>query len=318
MFPLSWNLPRNTSSSRPTINSINFIHSRKLGTPTTTSAWKSGPVRFFIHIWKDRDRDQSTFSQILKNRDRNRHRPVHSGFMRFFAVARPVWTSYGSDQFATGPRLVLYIVASKSKVNNIITSTLIHKHPVHCTYCWHGLYSMVWLHSRSQWVRWLSSMGYIGNDRLTFETTGWHSKRQAHIRNDGLMFETMGWHSKRQAHIRNDRLTFETMGWHSKRQAHVRNDGLRVTFETTGWRSKHWAHVRSNSRLAFEMRVLCLKQWALVGVGGLRRHHVGPNMMLSSGGKWGNQETSRLWFASSCTWWVSDSMRLLSYLSMPS
>ena len=28
MFLLSWNLPRNTSSSRPTINSINFIHSR--------------------------------------------------------------------------------------------------------------------------------------------------------------------------------------------------------------------------------------------------------------------------------------------------
>jgi hypothetical protein len=26
------------------------------------SAWKSGPVRFFIQIWKDRDRDQ--FSQV--------------------------------------------------------------------------------------------------------------------------------------------------------------------------------------------------------------------------------------------------------------
>ena len=157
----------------------------------------------------------------------------------------------------------------------------------------------------------------IGNDGLMFETTGWHWKRQAHIGNDGLTFEMTGWHLKRQAHVRsNGGLAFETRVLCLKQWAHIQNDGL--TFKMTGWRSKHWAHVWSNGRLAFETRVLCLKQWALVGVGGLRRRHVGPNVMLSSGGKWGNQEMSRLRFASSRTWWVSDSMHLLSYLSTPS
>src|SRR6267378_4428319 len=51
-----------------------------------TSAWKSGPVRFFIQIWEDRDRDRSSWLEIPQNRDRNRQRPVHSGFTRFLAV----------------------------------------------------------------------------------------------------------------------------------------------------------------------------------------------------------------------------------------
>jgi len=50
------------------------------------SAWKSGSVRFFVHIWEDRDRDRLSMARILKNRDRNRRRPVHSGFMQFYAV----------------------------------------------------------------------------------------------------------------------------------------------------------------------------------------------------------------------------------------
>ena len=77
------------------------------------SAWKSGPVWFFIHIWQDWDQDRSSISQILENWDWNHCRPVHSGFMQFFAVARPVWTSYSSDQSTTGPRLVLYMVVYK-------------------------------------------------------------------------------------------------------------------------------------------------------------------------------------------------------------
>src|SRR6266567_3664576 len=77
------------------------------------SAWKSGPVRFFIQIWEDRDRDRSSLARNPQNRDRNRHRPVHSGFCGFSTVARPVGTGYGSDQFMTGLGPVLKVVIDK-------------------------------------------------------------------------------------------------------------------------------------------------------------------------------------------------------------
>ena len=253
------------------------------------------------------------------------------------------------DQSTTSPRPVLYVV-----VYEIITfflSTLINT-PVHCTYCWCGLCSMVWLHSWSWWVRWLSSMGRIWNDRLTFEMTGPHVKWRAHVRNDrlacemrgsrskrracmwdeGLMLETTGSRAKWRAHIWNDRLACKMTGSCSKQQACMRNEGSRskqrarmwdegLMFEMTGSRAKWWAHVR-NDGPACEMTGSCSKWHALVGVGGVHRHHVGPNATLSSGGghegKWGNRETSCLRFASSRTWWVSDSMHLLLHLSTPS
>ena len=168
---------------------------------------------------------------------------------------------------------------------------------------------------------------------------GSHSKWQAHSQNDGLMFETTGSHAKWQAHLQNDGFACEMTGSRSKRWACMWNDGL--TFKMTGSCAKWQAHVR-NSGLVFEMTVSCLRQWghiqndgltpktvglclkwqALVSVGGVHRRHVGPNVMLSSGGghegKWGNWETSCLRFASSRTWWVSNSMGLLSHLSTPS
>jgi len=136
-------------------------------------------------------------------------------------------------------------------VYEIITfflSTLINT-PVHCTYCWCGLCSMVWLHSWSWWVRWLSSMGRIRNDRLTFETTGLHAKWRAHVQNDGLACEMRGSCSKRRARVQNDGLTFEMIGSRAKRRAHVRNDGPACEMR---------AHVR-NDGLTCEMRGSCSK-----------------------------------------------------------
>ena len=82
------------------------------------------------------------------------------------------------------------------------------------------------------WMRSLSSMGRIWNDRLTFKMKGSCSKRQAHMWNDGLAFEMMGPHARWGAHVQNDRLTCKMMGSHSKWWACMQNDGL--TFETTG------------------------------------------------------------------------------------
>src|SRR6266567_6264473 len=59
----------------------------------TDSAWKSGPVRSFVHIWQDRDRDQSPAVERPRETGLNRHEPVQSGLIRFFTVDGPVWTS---------------------------------------------------------------------------------------------------------------------------------------------------------------------------------------------------------------------------------
>src|SRR6267378_1922907 len=67
-------------------NLVTVQCSRSAWKLASDSAWKSGPVRFFIQIWEDRDRDRSSWLEIPQNRDRNRQRPVHSGFTRFLAV----------------------------------------------------------------------------------------------------------------------------------------------------------------------------------------------------------------------------------------
>src|SRR5271168_1240391 len=62
------------------------------------SAWKSGPVRFFVHIQKDRDRNWSTLPRILRKTGPNRRRPVHSGFYGFLRLrdrSKPVMVSTG-------------------------------------------------------------------------------------------------------------------------------------------------------------------------------------------------------------------------------
>ena len=162
----------------------------------------------------------------------------------------------------------------------------------------HGLHWKWWAH--------------VWNDGLTLEMMGSHFKWWADIRNDRLMFKMMSSHSKQWADIQNDGLTFKMMGWHSKWQAHVQNNGL--VFETMGSHLKQWAYTQ-NGGLMFDMT-------GIGSVGGVHRCHIGPNARLSSGGghegKWGNWETSHLWFSSSCTWWVSNSMCLISYLSTPS
>ena len=166
-------------------------------------------------------------------------------------------------------------------------------------------------------------MGRIQNDRLTFKMRDSRSKRQACMQNDGLTFEMTGSHVRWGAHVWNDGLTCKMMGSRSKWRARMQDEGL--IFKMMGSRAKWQAHIQNN-RPTCKMTGLHSKQQAhmqndgltfegsfpkwhvLVSVDGVHKHHVGPNLILSSGGgceeKWGNQETSCLWFTSSRTWWV--------------
>jgi hypothetical protein len=62
------------------------------------------PVRsgFLSSRGLDRDRDRSTPVYRPQKTAQNRHRPVYNGHVRFFAVIRPVRTSYSQDQSITG------------------------------------------------------------------------------------------------------------------------------------------------------------------------------------------------------------------------
>jgi hypothetical protein len=50
----------------------------------------------------NRDRDRSSYFSGLPKTGLNHHRPVFSGLQWFFAVTRPVLTSYGLNRFVTG------------------------------------------------------------------------------------------------------------------------------------------------------------------------------------------------------------------------
>jgi len=54
------------------------------------SAWKSGPVWFFVKIQQDQDRDRSSQVDRPRKTGLNQRQPVQSGFSRFLTVARPV------------------------------------------------------------------------------------------------------------------------------------------------------------------------------------------------------------------------------------
>jgi hypothetical protein len=50
----------------------------------------------------DRDRDRSSTVHRPQKTGQNRCGPLYNGSMRFFAVTRPVLTSYGPNQLLTG------------------------------------------------------------------------------------------------------------------------------------------------------------------------------------------------------------------------
>src|SRR5271168_4095923 len=74
------------------------------------SAWKSGPVRFFVQILKDRDQDRSSQVERPRKTGLNRHQPVQCGFSRFFTVLRPVSTSFSLNWLITGLGPVLELL----------------------------------------------------------------------------------------------------------------------------------------------------------------------------------------------------------------
>src|SRR5271168_3141234 len=74
------------------------------------SAWKSGPVRFFVQILKDRDQDRSSQVERPRKTGLNRHQPVQCGFSRFFTVLRPVSTSFSLNRLITGLGPVLELL----------------------------------------------------------------------------------------------------------------------------------------------------------------------------------------------------------------
>ena len=77
---------------------------------TLTSAWKSGPVQFFIQISKDRDQDQSSQVERPWKTGLNQHQPVQCGFSQFLMVLRLVLTSYSLNQLTTGLGPVLELL----------------------------------------------------------------------------------------------------------------------------------------------------------------------------------------------------------------
>ena len=58
---------------------------------SVTSAWKSGPVRSFAKIRRDRDRDWSSEVDEPQKTGLNRHRPVQSGFHSCKTSLNQLW-----------------------------------------------------------------------------------------------------------------------------------------------------------------------------------------------------------------------------------
>ena len=78
--PVGCSFPTTTTTTTTTTTLL--CHCHRQAPPlspysaTPTSAWKSGPVRFFIQIWEDRDRDRSS---LARNTSKLRPKPSQTG-----------------------------------------------------------------------------------------------------------------------------------------------------------------------------------------------------------------------------------------------